>query len=174
MSFHRPQYDTSAYCVKLADTASEHAGAAALRHAVFCEEQGVFENCDRDEIDTYASTIVAHGPRRQVIGTVRIHEDAPRLWWGSRLAVARDFRRVAQLGAGLIRLAVSTANARGCDQFLAHVQAQNERLFQRLNWDSLAYEDHHGIPHVKMQADLASYPAGMEPLPAIKPVLAAE
>lgn len=165
MSLHTPLSDTAAYVVKLAETPAEHAAAAALRRVVFCLEQQVFESDDRDAIDDHATAIVALNPEGVVVGTVRIHEAAPRLWWGSRLAVDRRYRRVAQLGAGLIRCAVSTANGRGCDQFLAHVQQQNEPLFHRLSWESLAYEQHHGRPHVKMQADLAAYPAGMDPLP---------
>lgn len=172
MSFQNSFADTSGYRIKLAQTTAELDAAFALRRAVFCGEQGLFEGDDRDAIDAHATLIVALDPLQNVVGTVRIHTQGPRLWWGSRLAVARRYRRVAQLGAGLIRLAVSTANARGCDQFLAHVQTQNEPLFQRLNWTSLAYEDHHGAPHVKMQADLAAYPAGMDPLPPLKPALA--
>ncbi|MEO9682898.1 MAG: MSMEG_0567/Sll0786 family nitrogen starvation N-acetyltransferase [Tateyamaria sp.] len=171
MSFHGLPADLSTYEVKLAETAAELAAAAVLRRAVFCEEQSLFEGDDRDSIDDYAETIVALNPEGEVVGTVRIHEEAPRLWWGSRLAVDRRYRRIAQLGAGLIRCAVSTANGRGCDQFLALVQAQNEPLFHRLQWESLAFEDHHGMPHVKMQADLAAYPVGMDLRPC---VLAAE
>lgn len=171
MSFHGLPADLTTYELKLAETAVELAAAAALRRAVFCGEQQVFDGDDRDAIDDSAETIVALNPLGEVVGTVRIHQETTRLWWGSRLAVDRRFRRVAQLGASLIRCAVSTANGRGCDQFLAHVQIQNEPLFHRLQWESLAYEDHHGIPHVKMQANLAAYPGDMDPRPR---VLAAE
>lgn len=169
MSRYRCRADTSGYVVRLASTRIEIEAAAALRRAVFCKEQGLFAGDDRDGIDAHAMPIVVLAPTGQIVGTVRIHQEAPRQWWGSRLAVARDHRRIGQLGAGLIRCAVSTANAHGCDRFLAHVQAQNERLFRKLHWESLAYEDHHGVPHVKMQADLAAYPAGMDPLPEFKP-----
>lgn len=167
MSLHTAISDTAAYVVKIAETPAEHTAAAALRRVVFCLEQQVFEGDDRDAIDDQSTTIVALNPDGVVVGTVRIHEEDPRHWWGSRLAVDRRYRRVAQLGAGLIRCAVSTANGRGCDQFLAHVQLQNEPLFHRLHWESIAYEDHHGRPHVKMQADLAAYPVGMDPLPQV-------
>ncbi|MEP2920660.1 MAG: MSMEG_0567/Sll0786 family nitrogen starvation N-acetyltransferase [Sulfitobacter sp.] len=165
MSFHSLPAALVTYQVKVAETVAEHAAAAALRRAVFCDEQQLFDGDDRDDIDAYADTIVALDPQGVVVGTVRIHQEADRIWWGSRLAVDRRYRRIAQLGANLIRCAVSTANARGCDQFLAHVQTQNEPLFHRLNWQSLSYEDHHGIPHVKMQADLAAYPPAKDPLP---------
>ena len=61
------------YQVKFAITPWELAGAAALRQAVFCREQGIFEGHDRDAIDEAAIPIVAmwststsssSGPRR--------------------------------------------------------------------------------------------------------------
>ena len=101
----------------------------------------------------------------EVVGTVRIHRADPdpssedhSTWWGSRLAVDRRYRRVGALGAALIRLAVSTANGLGCTRFLAHVQAQNEPLFNRLSWTSLSRLELRGLPHVFMEADLDAYP----------------
>jgi putative N-acetyltransferase (TIGR04045 family) len=93
-----------------------------------------------------------------VVGTVRIHEAEPGLWWGSRLAVAEGHRKVGALGASLIRLAVASAHARGATRFLAHVQSQNAPLFQRLHWRTLDIVDLHGRPHHRMQADLDFYP----------------
>ncbi len=61
------------------------------------------------------------------------------------------------LGAGLIFKAVSTANALGCDEFLATVQHQNARFFQRLHWEPIGELMIHGIKHVKMRADLVHY-----------------
>lgn len=150
--------------VKLATTAAERAGALALRRAVFCEEQGVFTGSDRDAIDDAAEFLVALAPGDAVVGTVRIHLAAPRRWWGSRLAVDRRWRSHGRLGASLIRLAVSTANARGCDEFLAHVQAQNEALFRRLGWTTLDHETLHGRPHCLMRADLAAFPPHPDPV----------
>ena len=60
--------------------------------------------------------------------------------------------------------AVSTANARGCDEFLAHVQAQNEALFRRLGWTTLDHETLHGRPHCLMRADLAAFPPHPDPV----------
>jgi putative N-acetyltransferase (TIGR04045 family) len=148
--------------VKFATEAWERRSAAALRRQVFCEEQGLFAGDDRDEIDKVAIPIVAVSllgiVADDVVGTVRIHEAEPGLWWGSRLAVTPGYRRVGALGAALIRLAVSSAHARGCRQFLAHVQSQNALLFQRLHWQTLAELDLHGRPHLRMQADLDFYP----------------
>ena len=136
--------------------------AYALRRAVFCIEQGIFTGDDRDALDDTAQLLVAMscsgGMPDQVVGTVRIHEKSPGLWWGTRLAVHPSFRNQGHLGATLIRLAVSRAHALGCHTFLAHVQMQNVLLFQRLDWLALGEVAIHGRPHCQMQADLAAYP----------------
>ncbi len=114
--------------VKFATAPWELAGARELRRQVFCREQRIFEGDDRDATDARAITLVALAPifrvPDQVVGTVRIHEDAPGVWAGSRLAVDAAYRRLGAVGTGLIRLAVCSAHARGCTRFLAHVQAR--------------------------------------------------
>ncbi|EKE68300.1 MSMEG_0567/Sll0786 family nitrogen starvation N-acetyltransferase [Celeribacter baekdonensis] len=158
---HR-QFQCPGYYIRAASKPFEARGAEALRRRVFVEEQGIFATHDRDEIDLVATHLVALSTYAheadQVVGTVRIHEESPRLWWGSRLAVDSDFRQVGRLGSELIRLAVCTANARGCDTFLAHVQKQNVPLFRRLKWAVLEEVTLHGVPHAKMSADLSFYP----------------
>ena len=98
-----------------------------------------------------------------MVGTVRIHEAEPGVWWGSRLAVAADYRRIGALGSALIRLAVCSAHARGCRRFYAHVQSQNALLFRRLHWRTLEETELRGRPHHFMQADLAYYPPIADP-----------
>ncbi|HEV7817409.1 MAG TPA: MSMEG_0567/Sll0786 family nitrogen starvation N-acetyltransferase [Janthinobacterium sp.] len=148
--------------VRFAADAAERDAARALRRAVFCGEQGMFDGDDEDEIDAVALAITAvlsaPGLADQVVGTVRIHEKSPGVWMGSRLAVLREFRRSASVGSGLIRLAVGAARARGCHSFLAHVQSQNVALFERLHWVAKGDVVLRGRPHQMMQADLASYP----------------
>ncbi len=157
-----PLFRSADYIVRFATEAWELAGAAALRREVFCREQGVFAHDDRDAIDDTAIPIVACsmivGQPDAVIGTVRIHHEGGGAWWGSRLAVAATHRRIGTIGPALIRLAVSTAHARGCVRFHAHVQSQNELLFRRMKWRRLDEFSLHGMPHVLMQADLAHYP----------------
>ncbi|NMG64713.1 GNAT family N-acetyltransferase [Azoarcus indigens] len=145
--------------------ADGRAAALRLRRAVFCEEQGLFAGDDADDIDRHALTLIARplaepaaGPG-PVVGTVRIHRLAPRVWQGSRLAVAADFRRVGAIGGALIQLAVRSANTLGCDRFVAQVQARNVPLFERLHWRSVEALELHGQPHHLMEADLAHYPA---------------
>ena len=152
----------ASYQVKWAVGRLEQAGAAALRREVFCREQGIFEHDDRDAIDDCAIPLVAVTSlgvvHDAVVGTVRIHEAEPGVWWGSRLAVAAEHRRLGALGAALIRLAVSSAHARGCETFLAHVQAQNAPLFAAMRWEALEEVELHGRPHLRMRADLDFYP----------------
>jgi len=137
------------------------AGCLALRRKIFCIEQGIFPGDDRDAIDDdcvlLAASSCMFGHEDEIVGTVRIHQPEPGLWWGSRLAVAAPFRRVGGLGAALIRLAVGTAKAHGAEIFLAHVQAQNLKLFEAMDWRRLDEKFIHGRPHFLMQADLAAY-----------------
>ena len=158
---------SSEFQIKHATEAWEREGAQALRRAVFCDEQGLFEGDDRDAIDEIATPIVALSSftivAESVVGTVRIHEEAAGVWRGSRLAVAPNYRKIGAIGTALIQLAVSSAHVRGCVQFLAHVQSQNVLLFQRLHWRSLAQVDLHGRPHHLMEADLAFYPPASAP-----------
>lgn len=162
-------YRPSHFRVKFAAGAWERGQCAALRRHVFCEEQGIFSGDERDAADDHAFPICALSmvgvAADAVVGTVRIHEVAerPRAWWGSRLAVARDYRRVGALGAGLVRVAVSSAHARGCTRFLAHVQSANAAFFQSLHWTSLEEVTLHDRPHHLMEADLAHYPPMHDP-----------
>jgi len=178
-----PDYKARDFVFKIATTPDELQGYWRLRKEVFCEEQHVFHGADdRDNIDEHAIPIICAilvaGMVDEVVGTVRIDEREPRLWYGSRLCVSASFRRLTQLspgvsvrnhqpvykgfgalGAGLIYKAVSTANAIGCDKFLADVQEQNARFFQRLHWTPLGESQMHGLRHVHMEAELDRYPA---------------
>lgn len=160
-------YHASEFQVKFATSDWERGQARALRRAVFCEEQQIFVDDDRDAIDEYAIPIVALSmmgiAADRLVGTVRIHEPEPGLWWGSRLAVDQEFRKIGALGATLIRLAVSSATAMGCHTFLANVQVQNGLLFRRLHWDIVEEFEIYGKAHLRMKADLAYYPPCITP-----------
>jgi putative N-acetyltransferase (TIGR04045 family) len=141
------------YCVEQAVTAHQKAGCHTLRREVFCQEQKIFERDDRDEIDDHCLLLAASsclfGHTNDVVGTVRIHQPAPRL--------ARPYRRIGGLGCALIKLAVGTAKFHGAEIFLAHVQAQNRTLFELLHWHVLDHKAIHGRPHLLMQADICAY-----------------
>ncbi|HEY8901288.1 MAG TPA: MSMEG_0567/Sll0786 family nitrogen starvation N-acetyltransferase [Chthoniobacterales bacterium] len=176
-----PPYRPADFVFKVARSPHELAGYWNLRQEVFCEEQHVFGEHDRDAIDERAipiicATIIA-GMVDEVVGAVRIDERSPREWYGSRLCVSRPYRRLLELspgvslrnhqpvykgfgalGAGLIYKAVSLANALGCDRFLANVQEQNARFFQRLHWQTLGEQMLFGRRHIHMEAQLDRYP----------------
>jgi putative N-acetyltransferase (TIGR04045 family) len=148
-----------------------------LRSAIFCQEQHLFEDCDRDEKDAIAYPIaalshdarvvsgVAGGGASGVVGVVRILEESPRVWYGGRLGVHPDCRRHNQIGKGLIWKAVTTAHGWGCDRFLATVQIQNVRFFERLHWQSLNELEIRGVSHHLMEADLTYYAPSLERRP---------
>lgn len=155
------------FIIRAATETWEQTGARRLRHQVFVAEQKIFVEDDQDTIDRVAIPLVAiatlAAEPADVVGTVRIHQPSPGVWWGSRLAVAREYRRVGRLGAELIRLAVSTANGCGCHEFNAHVQMQNVPLFRRLHWNPVAEVNVHGVQHMHMVASLGHYPAIFDP-----------
>jgi hypothetical protein len=177
-SYHR--FAPQDFIFKIARSRAELDGYWALRREIFCTEQGIFHQTDTDAIDEGAIPIVCEsliaGIEDSVVGVVRIDEREPGIWYGSRLGVAVDFRSIKKfspgvsvrnrqpiyrglgaLGAGLIYKAVSTAHALGCREFLATVQCQNARFFQRLHWEPLGELELFGLTHVKMRADLNYY-----------------
>lgn len=153
------------YQFKLAASSDEIDDYFALRRSIFAEEQQIFEGDDRDDIDQFAYPIVAIVPNQQVIGVVRIYEVEPGVWYGGRLGTHVDYRRGWKIGKGLIYKAVTTANSWGCHQFLATVQLQNVRFFQRFHWQSLEELSICDRPHHLMEADLNFYPPSTEVRP---------
>jgi putative N-acetyltransferase (TIGR04045 family) len=174
---------SNSYIFKLANTPAELTAYFALRHQIFVEEQGLFTGSDVDDLDAIAYPIIAipavtssvtpdYRPvSPPVVGVVRIYETSPGYWYGGRLGTHPNYRQGWAIGKGLISKAVSTANTWGCKQFLATVQLQNVRFFQRLHWTSLSEMMIHGLPHHHMEADLNFYPPVNEPRPLGSPFL---
>jgi putative N-acetyltransferase (TIGR04045 family) len=153
------QYLPVDFVFKIAHTGEEFDAYWRLRREIFCEEQAIFHGTDRDAVDVKAIPIICRsliaGMPDSVVGVVRIDEREPGIWYGSRLGVQAEFRNIKRLspgvairnrlpigrglgalGAGLVYKAVSTARALGRLEFLATVQHQNERFFQRLHWET--------------------------------------
>jgi putative N-acetyltransferase (TIGR04045 family) len=144
------------FLVSQAQSRSELDAYRALRRDVFVAEQGLFVRDDTDRVDDDPRTVVlvARTADGTMLGGVRI---APAVegrdigWWsGSRLAVSAAARSHAGIGGALVRAACARAEAEGALRFDATVQAQNEPLFRRLGWRTLAPLDVHGRPHVHM------------------------
>ena len=158
-----------------------------LRRTIFCHEQGLFEDSDRDAQDTTAHPIVAidHSSARPsdgVVGVVRIHESSPGIWYGGRLGVRGEFRRHNQIGKGLIWKAVTTAHGWGCERFLATVQLAECAFLPPL---ALEFDRNAGDPWRLPPPDggrsellrpplgtAPPAPGGMNPAPAASPLAA--
>lgn len=176
-----PEYQPCDFMYRVARPGTEMESFWRLRRQIFCGEQGVFQETDKDQYDAAMIPIICSallaGMEDRVVGTVRIDERTPGVWWGSRLGVDRDFRNLRSIspgvpirnrqpgfyakrsiGAGLIYKAVSTAHRLGCHTFHAHVQPQNVAFFRRLHWRVLEEVELYGIAHAKMAADLQYYP----------------
>jgi putative N-acetyltransferase (TIGR04045 family) len=170
--------NTQSYGFNLALTLADVQAYFDLRHKIFVEEQGLFAgnatdnliSSEVDDLDAIAYPIIAQC-QSQVVGVVRIYELQPRLWYGGRLGVHVDHRRAGKVGKGLIHQAVTTAHGWGCDRFLATVQTQNVRFFQRLHWTSLEEVHLCGLPHSLMEADLSFYPPGSSDRPHLQPIV---
>ncbi|WP_019503436.1 MSMEG_0567/Sll0786 family nitrogen starvation N-acetyltransferase [Pleurocapsa sp. PCC 7319] len=155
------------YQFKLALSPAHIKAYFRLRQEIFCQEQGIFSTSDRDEYDSIAYPIVAINHDNKVVGVVRIYETQPGLWYGGRLGVHRDYRRGWRIGKGLINKAVTTANAWGCERFLATVQLPNVRFFQRLHWNSIDEISICEQTHHLMEADLDFYPPTNQTRPSL-------
>jgi putative N-acetyltransferase (TIGR04045 family) len=155
---------------RVARDARERAAYFALRRAIFCDEQGLFSDDDRDADDAAAIPIVclatAPGEVARVVGVVRTWEEAPGDWWGGRLGVDRDFRTVGAIGRWLVQTAVGSARAWGAWRFRATVQQANVVFFRRLRWQSRAELEILGRAHHLMEADLTHYPPTGEARPS--------
>ena len=145
------------FTFKIAETAKELEEYFCLRHEVFVKEQKIFSETDVDQYDQNAVHIVAIDESTgNVVGAVRCYKKEGDTWFGGRLGAAPAYRN-GQIGPSLVRLAVKTAKSNGCKKFLAYIQPQNVRFFEKLGWKavgkSIIYQ---GLPHQLMEADLDS------------------
>ncbi len=134
-------------------TETELQAALALREEVFCGEQGVTFEGDRDGRDRDAVQLIAVEDG-EVVGTCRVliaGTDAK----FARLAVRRDARGRG-MGAGLLRAAVEEARAAGAERMGLAAQTGAIGLYADAGFTPYGeeYEDE-GIPHRNMEKVLA-------------------
>ncbi len=142
---------------KIAETEAERQGHFAVRRTVFVHEQGLFQDSDMDEHDDHAVHLVAiDQDTGLVVGAVRCYETEAGLWYGGRLAVLAEYRySVCAVGPRLCKLAEKVVIERGCRRFLAYIQHQNVRFFERLGWRKIGEPvEQYGVPHQLMEASL--------------------
>ena len=139
--------------VRLAQDAREVAAALALREAVFCEEQGVPLEADRDGLDDRALHVVAI-EAGEVLGTCRVVLDGDGGARFGRLSVRRDARRRG-LAAALLREAERQARAAGAGRMTLHAQTSALELYRRAGYEAEGEPfDEEGIEHLRMTRSL--------------------
>ncbi|MFC3341816.1 MSMEG_0567/Sll0786 family nitrogen starvation N-acetyltransferase [Paenibacillus abyssi] len=149
------------YEFRLANSKEEVAAALTLRRQVFVEEQRMFALSDADEYDPESIYINAWKNDSLLMGTVRCYPDQQdrSVWWGGRLAVHENYR-LRGIGVYLIEAAVSEMQRRSVRRFLAQVQQQNVKLFEKLGWSKVGEQFiSYGQPHQLMEANLHVFDA---------------
>jgi predicted GNAT family N-acyltransferase len=130
----------------------ERSAALDLRERVFCGEQGVSLEGDRDGLDAGALHLVAV-EGGAVVGTCRILLDGEEARF-QRLCVDPGARRHG-LGARLLAEAEREAAAAGARRMHLHAQLGALRLYERAGYHPHgAPFDDEGIPHLAMERDL--------------------
>lgn len=131
----------------------ELAAALALRMEVFCGEQGVTFDGDRDGLDDEAVHLVAvEGDR--VIGTCRLLIEPGGTARFGRLCV-RASARGSGVGALLLAEAEREARAGGARRIGMHAQTDALALYRRAGFRPYGERfDEEGIEHLGMEKDL--------------------
>ncbi len=144
---------TATVTVRSTRDASEIEAAMDLRIRVFCDEQGVSEEEERDELDAEATQIVALGDSA-VIATCRLRYPDPRTCKLERMVVEK---RLRELGVGARLLAGAEAEARehGASEMLLHAQRRAEPFYASNGYlaEGETFIDA-GIEHVRMRKAL--------------------
>ena len=132
---------------------AELRAALALRHDVFCVEQGVSEADEIDGRDGEALHVVAVSDGA-VVGTCRLVLDGETAKLG-RMAVEPEARGRG-IGAGLLAGAEREARAAGAHRIALHAQAHARALYARAGFAERGdlFEEA-GIEHVLMERRLA-------------------
>jgi predicted GNAT family N-acyltransferase len=145
--------DVVAYEVRRVRGEEEMAAVLALRHDVFCVEQGVPEREELDGRDGEAMHLVAVADGR-LLGTCRLLFVGPTVQF-SRLAVRRDARRNG-IASALLQRADEETEAGGARRLVLHAQT-----YARALYDTAGYEPRGrifmeaGIEHVAMEKRLS-------------------
>ena len=129
------------------------AAALDLRERVFCGEQGVSREADRDGRDPEATHIVAVADG-DVLGTCRLvfRGDVARL---GRLAVEQDARGRGVAGA-ILTEATRVAQSAAADRISLHAQTYAMELYLRDGYEPAGERFvEEGIEHVAMEKRLA-------------------
>lgn len=141
--------DTLTYEVRRVADEQEMAASLQLRHAVFCEEQGVPEREELDGRDRDGMHLVAVAGQ-EVLATCRLLFVGPTVQF-SRLAVRRSVRRQG-IASALLELADVEARAAGARRVVLHAQTYARTLYERAGYEprGRAFMEA-GIEHIAME-----------------------
>ena len=132
--------------------AAELEAALALRHAVFCGEQGVSEADEIDGRDPDALHVVAVRDGR-IIGTCRVLVESGTAMLG-RMAVHRSARGEG-VGAQLLLAAEERARTAGAQRVILAAQVAAEPFYAARGYGAVgAHFEEAGIEHVRMEKAL--------------------
>jgi predicted GNAT family N-acyltransferase len=140
--------------IRRAATPRELEAALALRHAVFCEEQGVPLPDELDGRDGEATHLVAMDGAA-VVGTCRLLSEPGGTVRLGRLAVAADARRRG-IAAALLRAAEVQARGGGGRRIALAAQTSARGLYAAAGYTAYGEPfDDAGIEHIEMEKPLA-------------------
>ena len=142
------------YAIRRPRDEDELAAALALREEVFCGEQGVTFDADRDGIDHEALHLVAADEAGEVVGACRLLIDPGGTARFARLCV-RAGARGTGVGAALLAAAEREARAGRARRIGMHAQTSALGLYRRAGFRPYGEPfDEEGIEHVGMEKDL--------------------
>jgi predicted GNAT family N-acyltransferase len=137
------------YQVRRLHGRQEMRAALALRHEVFCVEQGVpeYEELDGRDRDGIHLVAIADG---QVVGTCRLLLVGTTVQF-SRLAVRADARRHG-IASQLLELADAETRAVGARRLVLHAQTYARELYERAGYRARGRTFiEAGIEHIAME-----------------------
>jgi predicted GNAT family N-acyltransferase len=141
--------------IRWVDNADELSAALAVRVAVFCGEQGVPFDEERDPLDDDAAHLVAlAGDGERVVATLRLLAEGDTARIG-RVAVLADWRRRG-IASRMLALAVRRARDDGHARARLAAQIRAKALYEQAGFsvESAPFEEA-GIAHVWMGQELA-------------------
>jgi len=132
----------------------ELAAALELREEVFCGEQGVTLEADRDGLDPEALHLVAVDAGGAVLGTCRLVVEPGGTAKFGRLCV-RASARGGGLAAALLDAAEREARSAGARRIGMHAQTDALPLYRRAGFRAYGERfDEEGIEHLGMEKEL--------------------
>jgi predicted GNAT family N-acyltransferase len=132
----------------------ELSAAIALRDEVFCGEQGVTAEADRDGLDPEALHLIAVDEAGEVVGTCRMLIEPGGTAKFGRLCVRASVRGTG-VGGALLRVAEDEARAAGARRVGMHAQTGALALYRRAGFRAYGETfDEEGIEHVGMEKEL--------------------